>query len=171
MTAQFYHRQPTDAQLWLNFTGEIPIYTDTGIPIQIKSEGIWQRFHAQISELNHGCVAFSSINRRDLQIWEHSIKLRLQHINTIFLDRIVVSHSIRGQGIADVLMGEAMKVMDSLDYTIITNVAACDRETDFDRLVELFERHGFAMIYKNKERKGREFGAMYRQCRSQRNTG
>ena len=81
---------------------------------------------------------------------------------TIFLDRISVVTEMREQGIANALMAQAMKIQDDLNFSIITYITPYDRSTDFERLVELFSRSRFKLIYENRECVGREYAAMYR---------
>lgn len=165
-----YHNRPTGSQVPCGLNIEMPLYTSTGYPVQIETEGLLKRVRCIDFQLQrtYGCIEFKKINRQDFIIWEHSLKMKLKK-KTIFLDRISILPEMRGEGIANVLMLEAMKIVDSSDFALLTNIYPYDRGTDFDQLIELFTRFEFSLIYKNTLSKGNEYGAMYRPSYSQRN--
>ena len=152
---QGYHNQPSAAQLRFSSNLELPVFTNTGVPLSIVSKDFWKQVQCQ-----YGSIEFDPVNRRNIPIWEHAIGVQLKR--TIFLDRISVVTGMREQGIADALMLKAMKIVDDLGFSIITYITPYDRSTDFERLVELFSRFGFKLIYENRECIGREYAAMYR---------
>lgn len=153
---QGYHNQPSAAQLRFSSNLELPVFTNTGVPLSIVSKDFWKKVQCQ-----YGSIEFHPVNRRDVPIWEHAIGKNLEQ-GTIFLDRISVVTDMREKGIADALMLKAMKIVDDLGFSIITYITPYDRSTDFDRLVELFKGFGFKLIYENRECVGREYAAMYR---------
>ena len=148
---QGYHNQPSSEQLRFSSNLELPVFTNTGVPLSIVSKDFWR------IQCQYGSCEFDPVNRRNIPIWEHAIGVQLKR--TIFLDRISVVTEMREQGIADALMAKAIKIIDDLNFSIITYITPYDRSTDFERLVELFKCVGFKLIYENRER---EYAAMYR---------
>ena len=152
---QGYHNQPSAAQLRFSSKLELPVFTNTGVPLSIVSKDFWR------IQCQYGSCEFDPVTRHNIPIWEHAIGQKLGQ-RTIFLDRISVVTEMREQGIADALMAKAMKIVDDLNFSIITYITPFDRSTNFERLVELFSRFGFQLIYENRECVGREHAAMYR---------